>query len=60
MKRIFSGVFRLCKWVIIGVILVEVASFLAVSLSNYWIYGQLRDGDVVSYDPYALFLEKVR
>ena len=60
MKRIFSGLFLLCKWLIAGIILVEIASFLAISLSNYWIYGQLRDGDVVSYDPYALFLEGVR
>ncbi len=60
MKRIFSGLFLVCKWLIIGALLVEIASFLAISLSNYWIYGQLRDGDVVSYDPYALFLEGVR
>ena len=60
MKRIFAGLFLLCKWLIAGIILVEVASFLAICLSNYWIYGQLREGDVVSYDPYALFLEEVR
>ncbi len=40
--------------------MVEIASFLAISLSNYWIYGQLRDGDPVHYDPYALYLEGVR
>ncbi len=60
MKRIFSGLFLLCKWLIAGIILVEIASFLAICLSNYWIYGQLREGDVVNYDPYALFLEEVR
>ena len=40
--------------------MVEIASFLAISLSNYWIYGQFRDGERVNYDPYALFLEGVR
>lgn len=40
--------------------MLEVACFLAISLSNYWIYGQLRDGELVNYDPYALFLEGVR
>ena len=40
--------------------MVEIASFLAISISNYWIYGQLRDGEPVHYDPYALFLEGVR
>ncbi len=60
LKRIFLRLFTLLKWLIIGVILVELASFLAISLSNYWIYGQLRDGDPVHYDPYALFLEGVR
>ena len=40
--------------------MVEIASFLAISISNYWIYGQLRDGDPVHYDPYALYLEGVR
>ena len=57
MKKILRGVFISLKWLIAGIIMVEVASFLAISLSNYWIYGQFRDGERVSYDPYALFLE---
>lgn len=60
MKRIFSWLFLLCKWLIAGIILVEIASFLAICVSNYWIYGQIRDGERVNYDPYALFLEGVR
>ena len=43
-----------------GVVLVEIASFLAITLSNYWIYGQIRDGEPVRYDPYALFMEGER
>lgn len=59
-KRIFKGLLSLIKWAVFALIMVEVASFLVISLSNYWIYGQLRDGEVVRYDPYALFLEGVR
>jgi len=60
MKRISRNLLIILKWLIGGVIMLEIASFLAVSLSNYWIYGQLRDGELVNYDPYALFLEGVR
>lgn len=60
MKRFSQGLYTFLKWLIAGIIMLEVASFLAISLSNYWIYGQLRDGDLVNYDPYALFLEGVR
>ena len=60
MKRILRGLLISLKWLIAALIMVEVASFLAISLSNYWIYGQLRDGERVNYDPYALFLEGVR
>jgi len=60
LKKIFTGLFLGLKWLIAGLIMLEIASFLAISLSNYWIYGQLRDGERVNYDPYALFLEGVR
>lgn len=32
--------------------------FLVITASNYWIYGQLRDGDPVRYDPYTLFVSE--
>jgi lysophospholipase L1-like esterase len=60
MKRISRTLLIFLKWLIAGIVMVEIASFLAISLSNYWIYGQLRDGERVNYDPYALFLEGVR
>jgi lysophospholipase L1-like esterase len=60
MKRLFQWLFFGLKWLIGGLIFLEVASFLVICLSNYWIYGQLRDGELVHYDPYALFLEGVR
>jgi len=60
LKKIFKGLYLGIKWLIAGLIMLEIASFLAISLSNYWIYGQFRDGDPVRYDPYALYLEGVR
>ncbi len=60
MKRFSQWLFFFLKWLIGGIVLLEIASFLAICLSNYWIYGQLRDGELVHYDPYALFLEGVR
>ncbi len=60
MKRVFQGICGALKWLVAGLIMLEIASFLAICLSNYWIYGQLRDGDPVHYDPYALYLEGVR
>lgn len=60
MKRISKKLLIFLKWLIAAIIMLEIASFLAISLSNYWIYGQLRDGETVNYDPYALFLEGVR
>ncbi|MEW6658892.1 MAG: SGNH/GDSL hydrolase family protein [Thermodesulfobacteriota bacterium] len=60
MKKYPQWVFFILKCLIAAIILLEVASFLAICLSNYWIYGQLRDGELVHYDPYALFLEGER
>jgi hypothetical protein len=60
LHRIFQGLFFVLKWLIAGILLLELASFLAIAISNYWIYGQIRDGERVNYDPYALFLEGVR
>jgi hypothetical protein len=58
MQRLFRGIFHLLKWAVAAVVLVEVFSFLVIMVSNYWIYGQLRDGDPVRYDPYALFVRE--
>jgi hypothetical protein len=58
LKKLFKGIFKLLKWVVAAVILVELFSFLVIIVSNYWIYGQVRDGDPVRYDPYALFVRQ--
>ena len=58
MKKLFRGLFYLVKWVVAAVVLVEIFGFLVITGSNYWIYGQVRDGDPVRYDPYALFVRE--
>ena len=44
MKKIFRRLFTSLKWLIAVLIMLEIASFLAISLSNYWIYGQFGMG----------------
>ena len=41
MRSFFRGLISLVKWLIITLLLVEVGSFLIITLSNYWIYGQV-------------------
>lgn len=58
MRTFFHGLVRVLKWFVAVIILVEICSFLAITLSNYWIYGQARDGDAVRYDPYAVYVSR--
>ena len=39
-----------------GLVVVELLCFLVITLSIYFIYGQLREGEPVRYDPYALYI----
>ncbi len=41
-----------------GLVGVEVLCFAVISVSNYLIYGKVREGSTVRYDPYALFLHR--
>jgi hypothetical protein len=56
MRSLGRGLLSVAKWLLFAAIIVEICSFLAIILSNYWIYGQLHDGDPVRYDPYAIFV----
>ncbi len=47
---------RVTKWTVIVLVCVEVLSFVTVTVTNYVVYGLLREGARVHYDPYALFL----
>jgi hypothetical protein len=58
MRKFLHGMLRLLKWLVVAAVLLEVLSFLVITASNYWIYGQVRDGDPIRYDPYALFVRK--
>jgi len=57
-KKFFGAFITVFKWLIIGVIFIEILCFLVISGSNYLIYGKVREGSRVRYDPYALFLNK--
>jgi lysophospholipase L1-like esterase len=58
MKRLFLLWLTGVKWLLTGLIFIELCSFLVIIGSNYWIYGQVRDGDPVRYDPYTLFVSE--
>jgi hypothetical protein len=55
MKTWWHRLVVVCKWLIIAAVLVEVFCLLVVVVSNGWIYGQLKDGERIHYDPYILF-----
>jgi hypothetical protein len=49
---------RLLKWAVAGALIIELASFVVITASNYILYGSPREGSGVRYDPYALFLNR--
>jgi hypothetical protein len=56
MRNFFRLLLTSLKWLVLAVVAVEVLAFLIITASNYLIYGHLREGSRVRYDPYALFL----
>ncbi len=57
LKRVFRGLFLVFKWLLISVVALEVLSFLAITGSNYILYGHAREGSRAVYDAYTLFLQ---
>jgi lysophospholipase L1-like esterase len=55
-RKFFRLLLTSLKWLVLAAVAVEVFAFLIVSASNYLIYGHLREGSRVRYDPYTLFL----
>ncbi len=51
-RRLLWGI----KVLVIGLLALELLSFLIITLSIYFIYGQLWEGEPVRYDPYALYI----
>jgi hypothetical protein len=45
------------KWIIGALILIEILSFLALTITNYVFYGHAREGSRAVYDSYTLFLQ---
>ena len=46
---------RAVKWLLLGLVGVELLSFAVITTSNWIIYGNLREGPKAVYDPYTLF-----
>ncbi len=44
--------------IVASLVLIELMCFGIITASIYFIYGQLREGEPVQYDPYALYLLK--
>jgi len=61
LKKFRHIFFSLCKWIIVVAVSIEIMSFLAISLTNVFLYGTLWEGSYgVRYDPYTLFLQGPR
>jgi hypothetical protein len=58
MKKILRVLISVGKWTLLALVAVEVLSFLAISLSNYIVFGDMREGSRFIYDPYTLILNK--
>jgi lysophospholipase L1-like esterase len=56
-KKVLRFCASIIKWIIIGVICVEVLSFLVITVLNYVLWGHAREGSRAVYDPYTLFLQ---
>lgn len=46
---------RTVKWLLVGLVGLELLSFAVITTSNWVIYGNLREGPKAVYDPYTLF-----
>lgn len=55
MKQFFKALFFLFKWALLILISIELLSFAIVSVSNYVLYGHIREGSRAFYDPYTTF-----
>ncbi len=58
MKRIFAKLWLVAKWFVAGIICLEVLAFIAISVSNFVLYGHAREGSRAVYDAYTLFLQE--
>jgi hypothetical protein len=54
-KRGARLAWRTLRWLIVGLVCLEILSFAVITTSNWIIYGNLREGPKAVYDPYTLF-----
>lgn len=54
-KRGVRLAWRTGKWLLLGLVCVEILSFAVITTSNWVIYGNLREGPKAVYDPYTVF-----
>ncbi len=57
MRQVLRLTFRMLKIVLLLIISLEILSFLAITISNYILYGHAREGSRAVYDGYTLFLQ---
>lgn len=55
--KVFKSIFILFEWMFLALIVVELLSFTIITVSNYVLYGEAREGSRAFYDPYTLFLQ---
>lgn len=60
MRKACRAVRIALKWGVIGVVGVELTSFLVITLANLFVYGSIWEGSRVNYDGYTLFQEGPR
>lgn len=60
MKKYLGLILAFLKWTVIILVIVEIMSFLFLTVANLLIFGSVWEGSRVNYDPYSLFQEGPR
>jgi lysophospholipase L1-like esterase len=56
MRAFWKVLLKGLKILLAALVLLEIASFLIITGSNYYIYGQFHETEAVRYDPYAIYI----
>lgn len=54
-RNTFRFIIKLIKWALAAALTVEALSFLAITISNYLVYGHVWEGSRSAYDAHAIF-----
>jgi lysophospholipase L1-like esterase len=55
-RKVIDVLLTWLKWAVLALILVEIVSFLLITVANLVLFGSIWKGSAVRYDPYAEFL----